>query len=57
MLLMARNKLTDAVYVGDTQGDYEATQLAQIPFIFAKYAFGYVGNCEREISEIAELLI
>jgi len=57
MLLMERNKLTDAVYVGDTQGDYEATQMAQIPFIFAKYGFGHVANCEREISAIDDLLI
>jgi len=56
MLLMKRNKLTDAVYVGDTQGDYEATQMAQLPFIFAKYGFGHVENCERAISGITELL-
>ncbi|XER08177.1 Phosphoglycolate phosphatase [Sporomusa rhizae] len=55
-LLVERNNLTDAVYVGDTQGDYEATQIAQIPFIFAKYGFGHVENCEREISGIKELL-
>lgn len=54
-LLVERNNLTDAVYVGDTQGDYEATQIAQIPFIFAKYGFGHVENC-REISGIKELL-
>ena len=55
-LLMQRNNLTDAVYIGDTQGDYEATQMAEIPFIFAKYGFGNVKNCEREISGIKELL-
>lgn len=56
MLLMKRNNLTDAVYIGDTQGDYEATQMAQIPFIFAKYGFGHVENAERAISKITELL-
>jgi phosphoglycolate phosphatase len=56
MLLMKRNNLTDAEYVGDTQGDYEATEMAQIPFIFAKYGFGHVENCERAISGIKELL-
>ena len=56
MLLMKRNNLTDAVYVGDTQGDYEATKMAQIPFIFAKYGFGHVEGCERAISGVAELL-
>lgn len=56
MLLMKRNNLTNAVYIGDTQGDYEATQMAQIPFIFAKYGFGYVENCERTIGRITDLL-
>ncbi|WP_255451323.1 HAD family hydrolase [Sporomusa sp. KB1] len=56
MLLVKRNNLTDVVYVGDTQGDYEATQMAQIPFIFAKYGFGHVENYERAISRINELL-
>ncbi len=56
MLLMKRNNVTDAVYIGDTQGDYEATQMAQIPFIFAKYGFGRVENCERAISKITDLL-
>ena len=54
-LLMERNAVRDAVYVGDTQGDYEATQAAGIPFIFAKYGFGSV-QCERSIAGIKELL-
>lgn len=56
MLLIERNNVTDAVYIGDTQGDYEATQIAQIPFIFAKYGFGHVENCDRTISKITDLL-
>lgn len=55
-ILMKRNNLDDAVYVGDTQGDYEATVLAGIPFIFAKYGFGNVEDCYLEISDIKELL-
>lgn len=54
--LMRRNQITDAVYVGDTQGDYEATQKAQVPFIFAKYGFGQAEGCERAINGIKELL-
>ena len=38
--LMRRHGITDAVYVGDTQGDYEATLVAGIPFIWAAYGFG-----------------
>ena len=55
-LLMERNKLAGAVYVGDTQGDYEATQLARIPFIFAQYGFGSVENPAQAIECFEELL-
>ncbi len=55
-LLIQRNKITDAVYVGDTQGDYEATQIAGVSFIFARYGFGSVDGCDRAISGIKELL-
>ncbi len=55
-LLMGRNKLPEAVYVGDTQGDYEATLLAGIPFVFAQYGFGSVENATEEIGRFEELL-
>lgn len=55
-LLVKRNKLKDAVYVGDTQGDYEATLVAEVPFIFAKYGFGDVKNPYLTINDIEELL-
>lgn len=57
-LLMERNGLqsTDTVYVGDTQGDYDATQRAGIPFIFAAYGFGAVDADCRSIERFEELL-
>lgn len=55
-LVIERNNLDKAVYVGDTQGDYEAAAFAGIPFIFAKYGFGSVENCCFAINEIKELL-
>lgn len=55
-LIIERNNLEDVVYVGDTQGDYEATVFAGVPFIFAKYGFGTVENYYRAIDEIGELL-
>ncbi|OBR97174.1 phosphoglycolate phosphatase [Clostridium ragsdalei P11] len=55
-LVIKRNNLNDVVYVGDTQGDYEATVLAEIPFIFAKYGFGSVENYYLAISGVKELL-
>lgn len=39
-LIVERNGLKTPVYVGDTQGDYEACQKAGIPFIWAAYGFG-----------------
>lgn len=55
-LLIERNDLEDVVYVGDTQGDYEATVYAGIPFVHAKYGFGSVPNCYFAINSIKELL-
>lgn len=55
-LIMERNHLEEAFYVGDTQGDYEATVVAGVPFVFAKYGFGSPESCYKAISEIKELL-
>ncbi|WP_341456629.1 HAD family hydrolase [Clostridium oryzae] len=55
-LVIDRNNLKDTIYVGDTQGDYEATLLAKVPFVYAKYGFGSVENCYAAINEITDLL-
>lgn len=39
-LIASRNGLKAPVYVGDTQGDYEACKEAEVPFIWAAYGFG-----------------
>ena len=39
-LIVERNDLKNPVYVGDTQGDYEACKDAEVPFIWAAYGFG-----------------
>ena len=41
-LVMQRNQIERAVYVGDTRKDQEACELAQVPFIYASYGFGEV---------------
>lgn len=62
-LLMERNLLDRAIYVGDTQGDCDATRFAGIPFVFAKYGFGnaenpdYTINALKEISEVADKIL
>lgn len=54
-LVMERNGIKEAIYVGDTKGDYEATKEAEIPFIFARYGFGEVENPKLSVDNIAEL--
>ena len=54
-LLMERNDLTEAVYVGDTEGDQSAARLAGIPFIHAAYGFGNVSDPDGVIHRFAEL--
>lgn len=40
--VVKRNGLKKPVYVGDTQGDYDAATAAGVPFIHAAYGFGKV---------------
>ena len=55
LALMRRHEITDAVYVGDTQGDYEATLVAGIPFIWAAYGFGDPAGAAARIDDIRRL--
>ena len=54
--LMERHGITSAVYVGDTQGDYEATVDAGIDFIWADYGFGKPEACHGTIHCFKDLL-
>lgn len=54
-LLADRNHLDAAVYVGDTQGDYESTSRAGLPFIHARYGFGKVDPSLPYINGMEEL--
>ena len=55
-LVMERNNYKDIVYVGDTQGDYEATRQAGVPFVFCKYGFGKPEGHEYAIEHFSDLL-
>lgn len=55
-LLMDRNQIRDAVYVGDTAGDYQSSVQAGIPFIFASYGYGAVPESTCTISRFSDLL-
>ena len=54
-LLVERNDVTDAVYVGDIQGDYDATMEAGLTFIHAAYGFGTIDKETAKINSFAEL--
>lgn len=54
-LIADRNQLDAAVYVGDIQGDYEATKQAGFPFIHAAYGFGKINESVPFITTLAEL--
>ena len=54
--LMERYQITSCAYIGDTQGDYEATLEAGIPFIWASYGFGIPAGYGAKIDRISDLL-
>lgn len=54
--LMKKYDITSAAYVGDTQGDYEATLEAGIPFIWAAYGFDTPAGFEAKADSPADLL-
>ena len=55
-LIIKRNKLNNAIYVGDTIKDKQAADYAKIPFIYASYGFGKVEQYDYKINKISELL-
>lgn len=55
-LLMERNGVLTAEYIGDTQKDKEASKDAGIPFVYASYGFGSVDEYERKIDSFKDLM-
>ena len=55
-IIMERNGIESAVYVGDTQGDADACKKAGIPMIYAAYGFGDVKGDYVTIHSFDELL-
>lgn len=54
-LVVKRNGLEDAVYVGDIQGDYDSSVKAGIKFIHASYGFGSINAQVPKINSLQEL--
>lgn len=53
--VIERNNLKSPVYIGDTQSDLEACQVAKVPFIWAAYGFGHPESYTAKIDDFSEL--
>lgn len=58
LTLMAKNglKAEDTFYIGDTNGDFEASNHAGIRMVFCEYGFGSVDGAYKNIESFPELL-
>ena len=54
--LMEKYNITNCAYIGDTQGDYEATVEAEVPFIWCTYGFGTPAGYAEKVDSFAQLL-
>ena len=54
--LMEKHNITSCAYVGDTQGDYEATLEADVPFIWCTYGFGTPEGFDARVDSFEQLL-
>ena len=54
-LVMERNGIDRAVYIGDTARDQSAAQEARVPFIHASYGFGIAHEPDGVLTSISEL--
>lgn len=55
-LVMKRNGFQNSLYVGDTQGDYDAACKAGVPFVLAAYGFGQVDAPVESIDKLSDLV-
>ena len=56
LALIEKHNIGSCIYIGDTQGDYEATLEAGIPFLWASYGFGSPAGYTVKIDSFEELL-
>ena len=55
-LIIDRNSIDEALYVGDTTGDKLGALDADIPFVYAEYGFGNIDDSKYKISEFKDIL-
>lgn len=54
-LMVERHHLKHPVYVGDTQGDYNAASSAGVPFLHAAYGFGTIDRDVPRVERFTDL--
>jgi phosphoglycolate phosphatase len=54
-LVMERNSLDKAVYIGDTEGDLSSARFAGIPFIHARYGFGQIKEIVPFVDNVPQI--
>jgi phosphoglycolate phosphatase len=54
--LMERYGVENCAYIGDTQGDYEATVEANLPFVWCTFGFGTPEGYIAKVDKFEELL-
>ena len=54
-MMVKRHGLKRPIYVGDTQGDFDACEKACIDFAFASYGFGTVSNPPHTLTKFSDL--
>jgi phosphoglycolate phosphatase len=53
--IVARNRLSRPLFVGDTEGDRAAAEANSIPFVHVTYGFGTVARWDHRIDRFEEL--
>lgn len=56
LLLIEKHGLKDPIYIGDMQGDGDASKKANIPIVYAEYGFGKIENPDYVIYSPKELI-
>ena len=54
--LMEKHGIERCAYIGDTQGDYEATVEADVPFVWCTYGFGTPDGYAEKVDRFEDLL-
>ena len=54
-LVVRRNGLKNPLYIGDTQGDFDAASRAGVPFLHAAYGFGTIDHEVPHVDAFADI--